>query len=127
MFRRYDPNPAGRNVGDCAVRAVSKATGQSWGDAYIALCVAGYQIGDMPSANDVWGAYLRSRGFRRRIPPETCPDCYTVAEFAAEHPRGTFVVALPGHVVCVENGDIYDSWDSSGEAVLYYWERTEIQ
>lgn len=127
MFRRYDPNPAGRNVGDCAVRAVSKATGQSWCDSYLSLCMVGYRVGDMPSANDVWGAYLREHGFRRRMLPDTCPDCYTVEEFAETHPVGTFVLALSGHVVCVENGDIFDSWDSSGEAVLYYWERTEMQ
>lgn len=123
MYRYYNTNPMGRNVGDCVVRAVSKATGQGWGETYLALCVQGYMDGDLPSANAVWGAYLRSIGFRRQMIPDTCPDCYTVADFAREHPSGTYILALSGHVVCVENGVIYDSWDSSGEVPLYYWQK----
>ncbi len=65
MFERYNPNPQGRVVGDCTVRAISKALGQSWEQTYIGLCLQGFLMGDMPSSNAVWGAYLRSKGFRR--------------------------------------------------------------
>lgn len=80
---------------------------------------------DMPSANHVWGAYLRRKGFTRHIIPDTCPDCYTVSDFAAEHPKGTYILALSGHVVCVCAGDWYDTWESGGEIPLYYWERSD--
>lgn len=36
-------------------------------------------MGDLPSANGVWGAYLRQHGFARNIAPNTCPDYYPVA------------------------------------------------
>ncbi len=121
MFERYNPNPQGRVVGDCTVRAISKALGQSWEQTYIGLCLQGFLMGDMPSSNAVWGAYLRSKGFRREIIPDTCPECYTVADFAAEHPRGEYILALSGHVVCVEDGIIFDTWDSTGQIPLYYW------
>lgn len=126
MYSHYNQNPHGRNVGDCTVRAISKATGKSWGETYLSLCVQGYLMGDMPSANSCWGSYLRELGFTRRIMPDTCPECYTVADFARDHPVGTYILALSGHVVCVEDGTLYDSWDSSREVVLYYWtkERT---
>ena len=80
---------------------------------------------DMPPENAVWGAYLKSKGFRRHMIPDSCPDCYTVADFAADHPHGTYLLALPGHVVCVENGDWYDTWDSGGKTPVYYWQREE--
>ena len=80
-------------------------------------------MGDMPSANHVWGAYLRSRGFDRDMISNSCPDCYTVADFAAEHPHGIYILALSGHVVCVQNGDWIDTWDSGGEIPLYYWHK----
>lgn len=80
-------------------------------------------MGDMPSANAVWGAYLRKNNFIRQIIPDTCPDCYTVADFAMEHSKGTYILALSGHVVCVIAGKIYDSWDSSGEIPLYFWHK----
>ena len=53
--------------------------------------------------------------------PDTCPECYTLRDFAQEYDRGTYIVALSGHVVCVEDGTIWDSWDSGGEVPLYYW------
>ena len=120
-FSYFNPNPAGRQVGDCTVRAIAKATGKSWDEIYIGLCLQGLILGDLPSANSVWGAYLRQHGFARNVIPDTCPDCYTVDRFADEHPRGTYILALSGHVVCVQDGTIYDSWNSEDEIPLYYW------
>lgn len=125
MYRNYNPNPLAARVGDCVIRAVSKATKQSWEDSYIGLCLMGYLMGDLPSANNVWGAYLRKNGFTREILPNNCPDCYTVKKFAEEHPDGTYVVALSGHVVAVCGGDLFDTWDSSEETPIYYWEKKE--
>lgn len=125
MYSHYNKNPLGKNVGDCTVRAISKATGKGWEDTYLALCMQGLIDCDMPSANAVWGNYLRKNGFRRHIVPDTCPECYSVADFARENQRGTFILALSGHVVCVKNGVIYDSWNSGNETVLYYWTRED--
>ena len=77
----------------------------------------------MPSANYVWGSYLRRCGWNRSAIPNSCPDCYTVADFAAEHPDGTYILAMATHVVCVENGDWLDTWDSGDEVPLYYWQK----
>lgn len=123
MWREYDPNPVRKRVGDCTVRAVSKALEQDWETTYTGIAVEGFLLGDMPSANHVWGAYLRRHGFIRHVIPDTCPDCYTVADFSEEHPNGTYILAISGHVVCVSGGDWWDSWDSGGEIPLYFWER----
>lgn len=50
MWHKFNPNPHGSSVGDCAVRAVAAATGRSWEQAYIGLALTGYALGDMPSA-----------------------------------------------------------------------------
>lgn len=123
MWTEYNPNPSGRRVGDCAVRAVSKALGVDWETAYIMIAVQGYVMGDMPSSNSVWGAVLRQHGFDREAIPSTCPDCYTLADFAADHPQGLFVVGMGNHVVTVENGVIFDSWDSQNEIPQYFWKK----
>lgn len=125
MYRHYNPNPTGARVGDCTVRAISKATGEDWARTFCGLCAEGMRLCDMPSANHVWGAYLRRRGFRRHALPDACPDCYTVADFCREHPSGVYVLAISGHVVCVQDGDYYDSWDSGAEAPAYYWQKEE--
>lgn len=125
MWKKYNPNPTAARVGDCTVRALCKALGQEWEETYMQLCLQGLSLCDMPSANSVWGAYLKSKGFRRGVVPEACPSCYTVKDFAAEHPHGTYVLALNGHVVALVNGNYYDTWDSGEEIPAYYWERSE--
>lgn len=125
MFLYYNPNPTGRIVGDCAVRAVSKALATDWETAYALIAVNGYAMGDMPSGDSVWGAVLRQHGFYREAVPNTCPDCYTVADFAKDHPQGVYVLGLGRHVVCVANGDWYDTWDSGSQTVIYFWYKKE--
>lgn len=124
-FVSYNPNPVGLKVGDCVVRALSKALGQKWEETYIDLCVEGCLRCDMPSANAVWGAYLRRKGFEREIIPNTCPECYTVEDFCADHPNGTYILALDGHVLSVVDGQYFDTWQSGREVPIYYWHRKE--
>ena len=124
-WKQYNANPNGKQVGDCTVRAISKATEQPWEDAYSGIALQGFLLADMPSANNVWGAYLKRKGFRRRMIPDSCPDCYTVEDFCRDHPIGTFIVALHGHVIAVKDGDYYDTWQSGNETPLYYFEREE--
>lgn len=125
MYIQYNPNPTGRNVGDCAVRAISKAFDIDWESAYLLIAVAGYNMGDMPSGDSVWGAVLRQNGFYRRSIPNTCPDCYTAEDFCEDNPDGVFVLGFGNHVATVVDGDIYDSWDSSQQIPVYVWYRKD--
>lgn len=121
----FNANPTGRLVGDCTIRAISKATEKPWEDTYSEIAVQGLMMRDMPSANAVWGAYLRSQGFKRHIIPNTCPDCYTLNDFCEDHPEGMYIVALQNHVVAVNDGNYFDTWDSGEEMPLYYFSKEE--
>lgn len=124
MWIEYNINPFGLHVGDCVVRAVAKALGISWGDAYIDLCFQGYIMGDIASSNAVWSAYLRKKGFNRMTICD-CPEIYTVERFCEDHPDGTYVVGTGSHAVAVEDGCYYDAWDSGQESAVYYFEKTK--
>ena len=124
-WRKYNPNPTGRTVGDCAVRAVARALGLDWETAYARIADAGFLMGDMPSSNSVWGAVLRQEGFSRHAVPNTCPDCYTLAAFADDHPDGIFVVGTGNHVATIADGEIWDAWDSSDEMPVYFWQKED--
>lgn len=123
MYKYFNPNPKRNRTGDCVIRALAKATGKSWDDIFIELCVDGYSAGDMPTANYIWGRYLIKHGFSRSAVPDDCPDCYTVEDFAEQHPHGTFVLGTGSHAVTVKDGVIYDSWDSSGEQPVYFYHK----
>lgn len=121
MFKEYNPNPLNLKVSDCVVRALSKALKTDWKTAYMLTVVKGMALGDIMTANHVWGAVLADHEFKRYAIPNTCPDCYTIKEFAADHPMGVYVLGTGSHAVTIEDGDYYDSWDSGDEVPVYYW------
>jgi len=124
-YVEFNPNPIGRKVGDCAVRAISKALDMGWEAAFIALTINALQMGDMPSSDAVSGSLLRQHGFSRKAVPDTCPACYTVREFCEDHPEGKYVLYCGGHVVAADSGNYFDSWDSGSEVVQFVWYRKE--
>lgn len=125
MWIQYNPNPTGRNVGDCAVRAVAKALDLDWETAYDLIAANGFAMGDMPSSDSVWGAVLRQNGFYRKAIPNTCPICYTAEDFCRDNPFGTYVLGFGGHTATVVDGNLYDAWDSSQLIPQYVWYRKE--
>lgn len=112
-------------MGDCAVRAIAIATGSAWVDTYLDLCLFGMIMADMPSANAVSTAYLKKNGFRRRTIPDECPDYYTISDFCKDHTKGTYIIGTGSHLTTVIDGDLWDSWDSSNECPVYYFEKME--
>lgn len=120
MWKNYNANPDGVRGIDCTVRALSAALGQTWNEVYLGLCMEGYELKQMPSANVVWGRYLKRHGFRRK--PIEAEENYTVRDFCNDHPKGLYVLALSGHVLTVIDGDYYDFWDSGDEIPLFVWE-----
>lgn len=124
MFIHYNPNPVRSDgVGDCAVRAVAKATDLTWEQAYTELSTSGFLMGDVMNSDQVLAAVLRKHGFVRGSVPEECPDCYTAADFAMEHPEGTYVVKSDNHVATIIDGNIFDAWDSSKRVPLWFWKK----
>lgn len=120
----YNPNPLKLSVGDCTIRAISRALNISWDKTYKALTNLGFEMYDMPSANRVWGQFLKINGFKKYQLPDTCPDCYTIRDFCRDFPVGVYVVGTGEHVVCVINGNYFDSWDSGNEIPIYYFKRS---
>ena len=127
MFKLYNPNPVRPEggAGDCTVRAISMALGIGWEDAYSLLCTNGFLMGEMPSSDLVWGSVLRQHGFTKELLPNTCPDCYTVKDFCKDHPKGTYAIKSNGHVAVVQDGNLFDSWDSSMNVPIYIWKKGE--
>lgn len=123
MYIQVNPNPNGRYVEDCVVRAIAIVTDRSWDDVYIHLCVEGFMMKNMPSVNKVWGTYLTSIGFDSFQIDSACPECYTIRDFCYDNPDGVFILATGSHVVAVINGDYYDAWDSGDEQPTTVWRR----
>lgn len=125
MYEYYNPNPNGKTVSDCVIRAISKALNQSWEETYIELSLQGYLMADLLNSNAVWSSYLKNKGFARDVVSNDCPECYTIYDFACEHPNGTFIVGTGTHAVAVVDGTIYDAWNSENEQPIYFYYKGE--
>lgn len=115
MYRYYNANPKGRDIFDCAIRALSKATGMSWDEAYEELANAGRELGLMMDSVESIEYYLDKRYPRR------CYSSMTLDEFTKEYPRGRYIVSMNGHLTSVVDGYIYDSFNPSNRRILCSW------
>lgn len=125
-YVHYNPNPDGKVVGDCVVRALTILFNDTWNNVYADITMVGAFIHDMPSADAVWGEYLSLNGYTKHVLPNTCPNCYTIYDFIRDFPEGTYLVATGTHVVAVVDGNFYDTSNSGNEMIIYYW-RKEMQ
>lgn len=124
MWIERNENPFYNRVGDCVIRAISTALGQDWVKTYADLCVQGLMFCDLPSSNAVWSAYLSRKGYKRTAIPNDC-NCYTVADFCKDHPKGTYILGTGTHALTVIDGNHIDSWNSSQEIPIYYFTKED--
>ena len=101
MYVNYNANPQQKQVGDCVIRAISTVLNQDWETTYIGLAIQGFMMSDMPSSDSVWNEYLKTKGLTRHIVPDTCPNCYTVRQFADEHQKGHYLVFVGQHAISI--------------------------
>jgi len=111
----YNANTFGYNIEDCTIRAISVAEGISWDKAYRKLSDFARVRGLMMSSIESIEEYLDEHYER------TCETALTVGEFAYEHPLGTYLVTMPGHITAIKNGNIIDTFDCGGRYMWCAW------
>lgn len=115
MYSFYNANPLGRHVNDCTIRAISLATGRSWGETYRKISEFAQDLCVMPDNVFYIDAYLEEH-FEKMYYCKHCNQI-TVGEFIERNPYGTFLVTMSGHITCVKDGVIYDTFDPSDRFV----------
>ena len=120
MFRYYNANPLGRRVNDCTVRAISLATGATWDETYEKLSHFAQSQAIMPDE------VLHIDQFLGRRYQKIChgKQYISVGQFADEHREGVYLVTMNGHITCVIDGVIWDTFDPSERLV---WESYKVK
>lgn len=114
MFKYYNANPLGRNVSDCSVRAISLATRQSWDDTYRELAEFARQQAITFSEIEFINEYLAER-YERYCGTD---GIATLQDFLDLNLRGRWLITMSGHITCVIDGVVYDTFDPSNR---YVW------
>lgn len=123
MYQHYQPNPRKIQTDDCVIRALTKALDVDWDTASVYAIVQQIRDSDLYVKNYVWGNLLLRNGFTKHHIPDTCPDCFTVEDFAKEHPHGLYILGTGEHAVAVVDGDWYDTFDSGAMIPIVYYEK----
>lgn len=122
-YKFYNANPKKKlTVGDCVIRAITKASGEEYIKVYDSLCEIGRGLCCPPNWKDAFEEYLKNNGFvKMKQPKKPNGKKYTVTELAKEIKKGRIVVSIARHLTCIVDGTIYDTWDCSQKCVGNYW------
>ncbi len=122
MWIKANPNPEGKQVPDCVIRAICIVLNKPWlevsDELYFGFARREYSV---TCDDNIWGHYLYSLGFEPFLLPMSCPKCTTINEFTKMYPKGTYIIGTGKHAVAVIDGNYYDSWDSGNEIPSFFW------
>ena len=115
-YKFYNANPKGLFIDDCVLRSISVAENKTWDDTYLELSEIAQENGIILDDVNFIEPLLDSRYDRM------CYQNMYVGEFAEEHPKGTFLITMKGHITCCIDGVIYDTFDCRDRIMWCAWE-----
>ena len=136
FFHYYNANSKGRFTSDCVVRAISTATMIPYEKVVSDLSALQIKTGYDTSDPKLFDMYLRGKGWiKRKQPRKTDGKKFTGEEFCRKlqdaydcdsgiwsSMNGRYIANIGGnHTVAIINGQVYDTWDSTGGCIGNYW------
>ena len=115
-YQFYNANARGNFVNDCTIRAISLAEGKTWDETYDELSEIAQRNGIILDDVNFIEPLLDSRYDRM------CYKGKYVGDFVEEHPKGTYLITMPGHITVLKNGINYDTFNSNERNIWNAWE-----
>ena len=116
----YNPNPKGKNIGDCTLRSYCAAFDIDWNTAFDVASVIAKENSSMIQyvadkvLTEHFNCTVDEKYNKKTVKGK---DRITVNEFAMSHPYGTYILHIRQHQVTVKDGKYWDSWDSGKKKV----------
>ncbi len=125
IYKYYNPNPDAKpgkhwHRSDCVIRAFACALNRRWTEVYKDLCEIGLKKFDIPLGERVIKEYVKKNGMEQVSLP-----VYTKLRDFVKKSKGTCICNLRGHMVCVKEGQIWDTWDCSYSTMKTYYTFTK--
>lgn len=124
-YKEFNPNPLGKEVGDCQIRALCAVTGKSWYEIYDMLVAYGRKVAcpffwtDPNSSyhTDLFGMV------RHKVTRQKGKKALSVETFCKEHPEGKYILRLAHHCMGIVNGEYYELYAGWEKRTVYtYYE-----
>jgi hypothetical protein len=116
---RFNPHPKDKNIGDCVKRTFVKALNMEYMEVQRYLNSIKKKVhADKYNENKVWQEVIKQHNMiKLSYPAIKGQPRMNGHRFAEQHPKGTYILRMAGHLATCENGVIYDSWDSRDKCV----------
>ena len=126
FYEYTNVNPRNRICGDCVIRAIALATGQSWEQTVREMTELGIKKSLLLNDVDLYPLYLEQKGFIQRPEPRDVNNRkLTVKEWLIQREGYSIktIVANVGshHVTAIKDGKVRDVWNSSNQTMHKYW------
>ena len=131
-FCYYQPNSKDLmdKYGDCTIRALSKALGVTWLEAFdieTPFCRREQISGMFDCPLEIKKRIMDEIGFDYTgISNKKGSRRPTVDSFAKDHPTGTYICNVAHHEVAVVGGKYYDTWDSGNCSLYGFFTKREV-
>lgn len=122
IFEYTNPHPKELKTGDCVVRAITLAFNADYIETRKSLNEHKRFIGaesykEKRFINDYLEPYERLLIPVLKGVPRMKARTF-IEKFGNE---GTFIIRMAGHLACIKNGKLLDTWDSSNKAIYTAW------
>ena len=122
-FVWYNANPKNRlTTGDCVVRAISMLTNVSWEQTLQNLTELGIFEGRVYNDPVIYTKYLGNLGFVKIAQPRFPNNTKLTGKQFCEFFDRPCIASIGGHhVVYINKGKVFDTWDSTDGAIGNFW------
>ena len=119
-MRYTNHNPENKRTGDCVIRAIAGATGDSWEDTLDGLVRYAKKLHTSPTNKECWEAYLLGdKGYTKNPMPKLRKGKRVTSKELAKETDA--IIQQAHHVVFSQGGHVVDTWDSEERSVYNYY------
>jgi hypothetical protein len=122
VFQYFNANPKGKNTCDCVIRAIAGAARMEWEDVLCGLTQCAVKNKLMINDPKLYKKYLKELGFiQKKQPRKSDGTKYKGYEWAPLIKDVAIAHMGSHHIVMVNHGKVWDTWDSTNGIVGSYW------
>lgn len=113
-------NPSLKKTGDCVIRAIAGATGDTWEDTLDGLVRYAKKLHTSPTNKECYQAYLiEEKGYKKNAMPKLRKGKRVTSKELAQEVDA--IIQQANHLVFSEGGHVVDSWNSEERSVYNYY------
>ena len=122
-FVWYNANPKNRiSTFDCVVRAISVLTNISWEQTLRNITELGIPLGRVYNDEYVYNKYLENLGYVKMAQPKFANGTKLTGKQFCDLFKLPCAAHIGGHhMVYIDNGKVYDTWDSTEGTIGNFW------